>query len=463
MKLIFVMLSHKGQDIKQNTYNRSPHNLFETQSYNITKTQDGKMNTIEINSRGPSVYYLQLALERSGYLPGNIDGIFGKQTQKELIKFQLDNKLFPDGIAGPKTWKKLLPVLLGYTTYVVQPGDTIYKISRRLFSSVDAILTANPNVLPANLQIGTTLIIPYTSFDIVSSKVPVTHEISLIWTEGLLARYPFIKAQSIGNSVLGNRITCLSIGNGGRQIMVNASHHANESITTTVVMKYCENAAKKIAAGRPFPNVSLHVIPLVNPDGVDLVNGALEERADSAYEKAKTLAAGYPQIPFPSGWKANINGVDLNLNYPAQWELAREIKFSQGFTKPGPRDYVGSSPLCQPESRALVSYTNQNNFDVTLSYHTQGNIIYWKYDDYEPPYSLELGNQLSEASGYPLAITPYASGYAGYKDWFIQTYDKPGYTIECGIGINPLPLSQFDAIFASNEPLIDAALSFTPQ
>ena len=89
------------------------------------------MNTIEINSRGPSVYYLQLALERSSYLPGNIDGIFGKQTQKELIKFQLDNKLFPDGIAGPKTWKKLLPILLGYTTYVVQPGDTIYKISRR--------------------------------------------------------------------------------------------------------------------------------------------------------------------------------------------------------------------------------------------------------------------------------------------------------------------------------------------
>lgn len=421
------------------------------------------MNTVANGSLGPSVYYLQLALERSGYNPGNIDGIFGQNTQRELIRFQLNNKLLADGIAGPQTWKKLIPILAGYTTYTVQPGDTVYKIARKLFSSTDSILTANPNVFPANLQVGSTLIIPYISFDVVSSQVPVTYEIVSLWVEGLLARYPFIKAESIGNSVLGSKITCLSLGSGCRHIMVNASHHANESITTTVVMKYGENTAKKIASGINIPDISLHIIPLVNPDGVDLVNGALLESGNSAYEKARLLAESYPAIPFPSGWKANINGVDLNLNYPARWELAREIKFSQGFTKPGPRDYVGSAPLCQPESRALVKYTNQNNFDVTLSYHTQGNIIYWKFDDYMPPYSLELGNALSEASGYSLEITPEASGYAGYKDWFIQTYNRPGYTIECGIGINPLPLSQFDSIYAANEPLIDAALSFTPR
>ena len=32
-------------------------------------------------------------------------------------------------------------------------------------------------------------------------------------------------------------------------------------------------------------------------------------------------------------------------------------------------------------------------------------------------------------------------GFAGYKDWFIQYYDRPGYTIEVGLGQSPLPLT----------------------
>ena len=44
---------------------------------------------------------------------------------------------------------------------------------------------------------------------------------------------------------------------------------------------------------------------------------------------------------FQVGWKANINGVDLNLQFPAGWENAKEIKYAQGFTKPAPRDFVG--------------------------------------------------------------------------------------------------------------------------
>ena len=57
---------------------------------------------------------------------------------------------------------------------------------------------------------------------------------------------------------------------------------------------------------------------------------------------------------------------------------------------------------------------------------------------------------MSERSGYSLEITPEYSSFAGYKDWFIQTYNLPGYTIEAGLGVNPLPLSQFDKIYRDN-------------
>ena len=66
------------------------------------------------------------------------------------------------------------------------------------------------------------------------------------------------------------------------------------------------------------------------------------------------------------------------------------------------------------------------------------------------PGAEELGRQFAEESGYRLADTPYQSGFAGYKDWFIQEFRKPGYTIEVGSGVNPLPLSQFDEIYRDN-------------
>lgn len=153
---------------------------------------------------------------------------------------------------------------------------------------------------------------------------------------------------------------------------------------------------------------------------------------------------------FQTGWKANINGIDLNLQFPAEWETARINKFAQGYTKPGPRDFVGNAPLEAPESLAIYNFTLSKNFSLILAYHTQGEVIYWKFLNYLPPNSYEIGRQFSNVSGYFLETTPYSSGFAGYKDWFIQNYNLPGYTIETGLGENPLPISQFQDIYDKN-------------
>ena len=133
---------------------------------------------------------------------------------------------------------------------------------------------------------------------------------------------------------------------------------------------------------RLFEEYSLYLVPLVNPDGVDLVNGLLTE--GFYYRRAVRIASGFPDIPFPDGWKANIQGVDLNLQFPAGCDKAKKIKFEQGYNRPAPRDYVGQPPLSVPESTAMFDFTRNRDFSLILAYHTQGEVIYWKYLDEEP-------------------------------------------------------------------------------
>lgn len=155
------------------------------------------------------------------------------------------------------------------------------------------------------------------------------------------------------------------------------------------------------------------------------------------------------------GWKfLKSRGVDLNLQFPANWERAREIKFEQGFTSPAPRDFVGTAPLVAPEAIAMYRFTLAHNFRLILAYHTQGRVIYWRYLDFLPPASYYIGEQFAASSGYTLEDTPFASSFAGYKDWFLQNYNLPGYTIEAGLGNNPLPISQFNTIYAENEGIL---------
>ena len=142
--------------------------------------------------------------------------------------------------------------------------------------------------------------------------------------------------------------------------------------------------------------------------------------------------------------------MDLNLQFPAGWENARKIKFGQGYTKPAPRDFVGYGPLTEPEALAIYNFTLIHDFKLILAYHTQGEVIYWKFANYLPENSEEIGKKFAKVSGYTLDITPPESSFAGYKDWFIQEYNKPGYTIEVGLGKNPLPISQFDKIYNDN-------------
>lgn len=410
------------------------------------------MRNLYLGDRNVFVQYLQLALTRAGF-PTEIDGEFGRDTCVNLRDFLQENV---GCYVDHRIWDKILPYLRGYTTHIITNGDTIWKLAQRYKTTVSAILTANPGIDEDNLGTGMRIYIPY-GFSLVSEEVPYTSVLNNMIVEGLKVRYPFLVTGGVGESVMGKSIPYIQIGNGPKQVFYNASFHANEWITTPVLLKFLEEYSDAYAKRQSiysesafllYEEYSLYIVPMVNPDGVDLVNNALYNAAYQA--KAAKIAADYPDIPFPSGWKANIDGVDLNLQFPAGWEEAKRIKYAAGFTTPAPRDYVGVAPLTAIESINIYQFTIEHNFRLILAYHTQGEVIYWKYLDYEPEKSRQIAEYFGNVSGYAVEETPSESGYAGYKDWFIQNYNRPGYTIEAGLGINPLSMTQFPKIYNDN-------------
>ncbi|MDP4085232.1 MAG: M14 family metallocarboxypeptidase [Bacillota bacterium] len=281
------------------------------------------------------------------------------------------------------------------------------------------------------------------------------------WLERAIANlqnlFPFITVNSIGSSILGKPIHEIKVGQGSRKIHMNASFHANEWITTVTLMNHLYKYLYSLSTGtlirelNPhsiYKNTELSIVPMVNPDGVDLFfHGPPIELADEFFNM-NIDKTDYIH------WKANIRGIDLNKQFPANWNILKNNvpKF------PGPRDYPGSSPLTEPESMAMADLARNCSFDFLFAFHTQGEEFYWGYEGFEPQESVEMAKRLEMASGY--RAVQYVDSHGGFKDWFIQEFKRPAFTIELGRGINPLPMSQFNEILIKSEGIFFTALTF---
>ncbi|WP_424766799.1 M14 family metallopeptidase [Paenibacillus sp. sgz302251] len=270
----------------------------------------------------------------------------------------------------------------------------------------------------------------------------------------LVVRYPFLSAYVIGESVMGKPLIAVRCGSGPRQIHMNGSFHANEWMTSALLMRFAADLSSAYCNGEPIGGqqaehlcreVTLWLVPMVNPDGVMLAQQGVSP-THPWYRQLIQWNGGSEDF---SGWKANIRGVDLNDQFPAYWEEERKRR---GVPGPAPRDYPGPYPLSEPEARAMARFTESFAFDAVLALHTQGREIYWNYRDYETAESEQLAKRLGSVSGYePVKLS---GSDAGYKDWFIQQFRKPGFTVEAGYGENPLPMSNFDQIYIELQPLL---------
>ena len=188
---------------------------------------------------------------------------------------------------------------------------------------------------------------------------------------------------------------------------------------------------------------------MVNPDGVELAQQGVTE---SHLYKEFLLKCNGGSQDF-SQWKANIRGVDLNDQFPAYWQTERDRR---AVTGPAPRDFTGDAPLSEPEAITLAQFTKWGDFRMVMAFHTQGEEIYWNYRGHEPQESVHITEQMARASGYrPIRLE---DSDAGYKDWFIQEWKRPGFTVEMGRGVNPLPVAELPSLVQQGTRIMLAAL-----
>ncbi|WP_394141270.1 M14 family metallopeptidase [Cytobacillus oceanisediminis] len=291
----------------------------------------------------------------------------------------------------------------------------------------------------------------------VNPKVVYTYDQMLEDFKELTIWYPgYTQQVEIGRSVDGRRIYAFKLGMGKEEVFLNGSHHAREHMTTNVLMEmidqyayaYQQNATiEGYNVRQILDKTSIWFVPMVNPDGVTLVQKGHKSAKNPSY--VLKLNKNNPDF---SAWKANVRGVDLNRQYPADW---KNICCDPG--RPGPQNYKGSKPLSEPEAQALYNFTLEHSFKSAAAYHSSGQIIYWHfrqgYSDTQRDKA--LATKISKVTGYSLVPAQRNPSGGGYTDWFIQHEKRPGFTPEISpyVGNRPVPLKNYDAIWRQNRSI----------
>ncbi|MCM3718718.1 M14 family metallopeptidase [Fictibacillus phosphorivorans] len=274
----------------------------------------------------------------------------------------------------------------------------------------------------------------------------------------LAQKYPgLVQYRSIGKTPYGRDIWAVKLGRGDATVLYNASHHAREWLTTNIVMEMIDQYSEKYElngtmdgynVSHVLNNTSIWFVPMTNPDGVTLQQKGLSAFPSSAHANLIKMNGGSKNF---KRWKSNAQGIDLNRQYPARWE-----EIENNAKAPYYKDYKGKTPLQTNETKAITALTTLVDPEITTSYHTAGRILYYHFNYGTNTYEGDktLGTTLSGMTGYRLIPpdTNLSSG-GGYKDWFIQTYNRPGFTFELAPypGETNPPLSVFSEEWNRNK------------
>lgn len=276
---------------------------------------------------------------------------------------------------------------------------------------------------------------------------------------GLRDEFSFLTAGCIGRSRAGRPIVSLSLGRGEPCVLFCGGFHGSEYLTSLLLLRFAEALCRSVRSGQTLCGADVAsclarreilLVPCVNPDGAEIfLHGP---RAARAYEPL-VRSVWEPRTL----WNANAAGVDVNHNFDAGWETLRRTERENGIVGPAPRRYGGETAESEPETRAVCDLCRKRQPVHALAFHSQGEEIFWRYGKTDPPRAAALLHIFASASGYATAENAGLYAHGGFKDWFIETFRRPAFTVEIGKGANPLPLADFEGIWEKLREMLTLA------
>ncbi len=232
----------------------------------------------------------------------------------------------------------------------------------------------------------------------------------------------------IGKSIFNKPIYCFKIAATVRPVIIfQYAIHAREYITTYLALEHIKAHVLTKKTG------TVYFIPAVNPDGIAICNSV---------------------NPL---YKANGRGVDLNVNFDAMWGTGKS-----NTTQSGSENYIGKFPFSEPETTALKDFTLKVKPDVTVSYHSKGEEIYWQFFQKGKRAIRDLGlaQAVAKETGYKIKKTPFSAG--GYKDWCIEKLKIPALTIEVGSDLlsHPIQKEELGRIYEKNRNVVQVVIDY---
>ncbi|MGX9134684.1 M14 family zinc carboxypeptidase [Rummeliibacillus sp. JY-2-4R] len=293
--------------------------------------------------------------------------------------------------------------------------------------------------------------------NMVNGSKNITYGMYNYYVRVIAQLYPeFTKVEKIGESVQGRSIYALRVGNGKKEILMDAALHAREHMTTNVLMEMIDTYTESYRKNSKYAGynvkstldkTSIWFVPMMNPDGVTLVQKGLSG-IDSKY---RTTLKKYNQGSTNfNRWKANGRGVDLNRNFDGIWKYLAATPKSY-------MNYKGPSVFSEPESKALKAFVERHHFKTNLSYHSSGQIVYWFnfQTGSNRTRDLNLAKSVARITGYSVVPPLYYRGSGSSADWFILNQKKPGLTIEIApyAGNGPVPHSYWSSVWNKNKTI----------
>jgi murein tripeptide amidase MpaA len=188
----------------------------------------------------------------------------------------------------------------------------------------------------------------------------------------------------LGTSAGGATIRAHHFGTGEKEVLLVGGIHGGYSWNTSLlafeVIDWLSANPEEVPE-----NVTVTVIPVLNPDGLEKVTGTTGRFVASDVDASQSVrVAG----------RFNANDVDLNRNFDCEWQ---ESGVWQTRTVSG-----GTAPFSEPESQVIRTYINATQPNaVIVWYSAAGGVYSSNCKNGVLPETRALTNLFAQASGYP--------------------------------------------------------------